>query len=180
MLNITVPGSEFYDDELEEFVTIGEQQLEFEHSLVSLSKWESFWEKPFLGKDKKTTEEVNAYIQCMCLTTNVPPEVFLRLSRENLEAINQYINSKMTETWFREAVANKPSNEVITSELIYYWLVALAIPFSCETWHLERLFTLIKVVNLKNSPAKKMGRGEANAQRRAINQQRKQQYGTSG
>lgn len=180
MLTITVPGSEFYDQELKEFVTVGEQQLVFEHSLVSLSKWESFWEKPFLGKGDKTTEEVKAYIQCMCLTPDVPPEVFSRLSKDNFEAINDYINAKMTATWFREVVPNRPSSETITSELIYYWMVAMAIPFTCETWHLERLFTLIKVVNLKNSPAKKMSPGAAAAQRRALNQERRAMYKSEG
>lgn len=180
MLIINVPGSEFYDDTSEEFVTVGEAQLELEHSLVSLSKWESIWEKPFLGKGDKTTEEVLAYIQCMCLTPNIPPEVFARLSKDNLETINTYINAKMTATWFREATSSAPSREIITAELIYYWMVTLTIPFECETWHLERLFTLIKVCSLKNSPKKGTARHGEAQRRTQLNEERKAMYKSAG
>ena len=180
MLTINVPGSEFFDEKNKMFVEVGETQLELEHSLISLSKWESLWEKPFLGKGEKNTEETLSYIKVMCLTPNIPPEVFARLSQENLHEINEYINRKMTATWFNDATPGRPSSEVITSELIYYWMIALLIPLECEAWHLERLFTLIKVVNLKNSPTKKMNHRDDAAQRRAINEQRKKQFGTSG
>lgn len=179
MLIITVPGHELYNEESEQFVSVGEVRLELEHSLASLSKWESEWEKPFLGKEAKSTEEINSYIKHMCLTPNVPPEVFLRFSQQNLQELNDYLNAKMTATWFSNA-PGKPSSEIITAELVYYWMIALQIPFECQHWHLERLFTLIKVVNLKNSPAKKKPRADLAAERRALNEQRKQQYGTKG
>lgn len=182
MLAITVPGHEFFNESTEEFVSVGEVRLELEHSLISLSKWESLWEKPFLGKDVKTSEEVRSYIQCMCLTPNVPPEVFARISQENLQEINDYLNTKQTATWFNDPPGPKAPTEIITAELIYYWLIALSIPFECQGWHLNRMFTLIKVVNLKNAPTKKSTRSRAEiaADRRALNEQRKKQLGTKG
>lgn len=180
MLSITVPGHELFNDETEEFVTEGDVRLELEHSLASLSKWESLWEKPFLGGVEKSTEEATSYIKCMCLTPDIPPEVFLRLSQQNLQEINDYINAKMTATWFKEVAKSRNAPEIITAELIYYWMIALQIPFETQYWHLERLFTLIKVVNLKNAPVKKTPRADLAAQRRELNAKRKAEYGTKG
>jgi hypothetical protein len=181
MLTITVPGIESYDEKLDQFVSIGDVTLELEHSLVSLSKWESKFEKPFLGKSEKTTEEVLDYIRCMVLTPNAPEEFLQKLSKENLEAVNAYIDRKMTATWFSEAPgAPKTSREVITAELIYYWMTVFHIPFECETWHLNRLFTLIRICNLKQEKPKKMSRGEIAARNRELNAQRRAQLGTKG
>ena len=180
MLKIIVPGNEFFDESKEEFVTKGDIELRFEHSLTSLSKWESIWEVPFLSDRDKTEEETVSYIKLMCLDENIPDEVFNRLSNNNIKAINEYISKKNTATWFYEDDKPKKSSETITSELIYYWMVAMNIPFECETWHLNRLMTLIRVYNLKNSPQKKMSRAEIVARNRRLNAERRKQHNTTG
>lgn len=179
MLTIVVPGVELFDENREIFVNLPEATLSLEHSLVSLSKWESIWEKPFLGPDTKTTEETLSYIECMCLAENTPSEVFQRLSDDNLEAVNKYIEAKMSATWFNEKPAPGPK-KVITSELLYYWMVALTIPFECQYWHLNRLFALIKVANAENSPPKKMSAREVAEQNRALNEARRAKLNTTG
>lgn len=180
MLVIDVPISEGFDEKKKEFVIIESFRLEMEHSLASLSKWECFFEKPFLGKDEKTLEETMWYVRSMVMTPDVPPEIYSKLSQENLDAINGYIKAEMTATTFKEATNQRHSPEIITAELIYYWMVALNIWIECEHWHLNRLFALIKVCNLKNAPPKKMSRSEAAAERRALNNQRRAQTGSRG
>jgi hypothetical protein len=180
MLSITVPGVELYDEKLKEFTTVGDVDLELEHSLVSLSKWESVYKKPFLGNKEMSTEEVYGYIQAMTLDPKISPEVFFRLTKENLEAINQYIEDKMTATWFNDHPTTRPSTEVITSELIYYWMISFNIPIQCESWHLGRLLTLIRIFQIKNSKPTKMSRSEMADRRRTANAQRKAQLGTRG
>lgn len=180
MLTIVVPGMEMFDETKQEFVTVDDIRLELEHSLVSLSKWESIYEKPFLGKNEKSTEEILEYIKLMTLTSNIAPEVFEKLSQNNISEINTYIEAKMTATWFNDAPGAPPSRDVITSELIYYWMITFQIPFECQYWHLNRLFTLIRVCNVKQSKPKKMSRTEIAARNRELNAQRKAQLGTRG
>jgi len=169
-----------FDDESQEFITKDDVTLELEHSLVSLSKWESKHEKPFLGKADKTNDEVLDYIKCMVLTPNVPDQVFSKFSEKNFTEINDYIEAKMTATWFNEVPGAPKSRDVITAELVYYWMVVFQIPFECETWHLNRLFTLIRICNVKQSKPKKMSRSEIAARNRELNAQRRAQLGTSG
>jgi hypothetical protein len=181
MLTIVVPGVEMFDDTTQEFVTQGDVTLELEHSLVSLSKWESMHEKPFLGREEKTTEEVMSYIECMILTENSPEEILQKISESNLEDINRYIDSKMTGTWFNDAPGAPKTRDVITSELIYYWMIIFNIPFDpCERWHLNRLFTLIRVCNIKQAKPQKMSRSELAARNRELNDQRRARLGSKG
>lgn len=184
MLKITIPATELFDDENQKFINVKETTLQLEHSLVSLSKWEQKWKVPFLGRDQKTHEQTLDYIRCMNLSSEeIPPEVFLAISNDNINEVGEYINDKMTATWFSEAPGQQGprTSEVLTAEVIYYWLVALTIPFEVQHWHLNRLLTLVRVTNIKNDPKKKlMPRNEAAAQQRMLNEQRKARLGTKG
>lgn len=180
MLTLQIPiGEEVFDESTRMFVNTETFELSFEHSLVSLSKWESFFEKPFLNKEPKTPEEIFWYIKAMVVTEDVPPEIFLKLSEDNLNEVDAYINAKMTATWFSDTGA-KNSSEIITSEVIYYWMITSNIPWEAQHWHLNRLFTLIKVCGQKNSPPKKMSRSELAQKQRELNAQRRKQLGSSG
>lgn len=180
MLRITVPASnELWDEKNQMFVTAKEQTLQLEHSLVSLSKWESKWCKAFFNSDK-TPEELVDYIKCMTLARNVPPEVYERLTAENIREINDYIEAPMTATYFSQEQRTGNSREVITAELIYYWMIALNIPFECQKWHINRLLTLIRVCNIKNQPAKKMSRRDILSRNAQLNAARRAKLNTKG
>jgi hypothetical protein len=170
---------EKYDEVRQVFVHPHHYELKLEHSLVSVSKWEAFFEKPFLDGKEKTPEETLWYVEAMIVDPYVPPEVFPRLTQENFDEIEQYIKAKKTATWFTEK-PESPSKQVITSELIYYWMIALNIPFEAQYWHFNRLLTLIKVCDEKNQPPKKMNKREQAAERRRLNAERKARMGTSG
>lgn len=180
MLTIVVPGDEIFDEKLQEFNTQGDVTLELEHSLASLSKWESIYEIPFLGQEQKTTEQVIGYIKCMVLTPEIPEEIFPKLSKENIRKVQEYIDAKMTATWFSEPLGAPKSRDVITAELIYYWMIVFQIPFECQNWHLNRLFTLIRICNIKQAKPQKMSRSEIAARNRELNAQRRKQLGTRG
>lgn len=179
MLTIVVPEMEYYDEDKGEFFTKKEEFLELEHSLVALSLWEQKWEKPFLTDDIKTQEESDDYIRCMTLNTP-DASVYERLSAENRRSINQYIESKATATTISESGPKNGKSSIITSELIYYWMVALHIPFECQYWHLNRLLMLIRVCNIKQNPPKKMSRNELASRNRALNEARKKKMHTKG
>ena len=180
MLKITIPGQELWDEGKEEFVSTKGTTLQLEHSLVSLSKWESKWCKPFLSKQEKTTEETIDYIRCMTLTQNVDPEVYNFLTDDNIRDVNAYIEAPMTATWFSNSNTGKQNREQITAELVYYWMIALNIPFECQKWHLNRLLTLIRVCEVKNSPPKKMSRRELLNRNAALNAARRKQLNSKG
>lgn len=180
MLRITIQLSENFHEESGEFVTSDGVELCLEHSLVSVSKWESKWEVPFLSFDEKTDEQASDYIRMMILGEIPPEETLKRLSVRNVEQIRDYIEAKMTATWFNEKQEAKARRETVTAELIYYWMISLGIPFECQEWHLNRLLTLIKVCNIKNSPKQKINQAEAAASQRELNEIRKRQLGTRG
>lgn len=180
MLNIKIPGVELFDELKSEFTMSDEVHLQLEHSLASLSKWESVWEKPFLSDEEKSIEETIAYVKDMVLTPDISDEVFNRLTNDNLREINAYIAKKMTATWFNERGPKKPNTKVITSELLYYWMVAHSIPFECQYWHLNRLLTLIRVCNAENAPEEEMSQADMLAERRRLNEERRKQFQTKG
>lgn len=158
MLQISIPETEFYNELTEEFALVKPCTLQLEHSLLSLSKWESKWCKPFLGKEEKTEEMTRDYIRCMTLNKDVDPMVYNAIPSKEFLKIQEYIRAPMTATWFNDRENRPPSRQVITSELIYYWMIAQNIPMECEKWHLNRLFTLIRICGEKNKPQKKMSK----------------------
>lgn len=178
MLRIKV-CEESWDPNSQEFVYTKEQILDLEHSLVALSKWESKWCKAFLTKREKSDEEILDYIKFMTLTENVDPDVYNHLSRENVEDIRKYIESPMTATHI-SSQGGQSSKETVTSELIYYWMITLNVPFECENWHLNRLLTLIKVCNAKNQPPKKTNSKALASKYAALNAARRKQLNSTG
>lgn len=180
MLQITIPGGERWDEEKEEYIYTKECTLRLEHSLISLSKWESKWCKAFLTKKEKTREETLDYIRCMTITPNVPPEVYDHLTTQNIDDIYAYINAPMTATVINEVGGGKANRDTITAELIYYWMISLQIPPEYDKWHLNRLITLIRVTSIKNTPPKKMGMGERIRQNAALNASRRAKSGSRG
>lgn len=180
MLQLVIPTSpEGWDEENQIFIEPKYEVLQLEHSLVSISKWESKWCKAFLGPQEKTPEQNVDYIKCMTLTQNVDPEVYDHLTVKNMEEVRDYINSPMTATTINDH-SKGPSRDIVTSELIYYWMVALNIPFECQEWHLNRLWTLIRVCNIKNQSPKKMSRREVMSRNAALNAARRKQMNTNG
>lgn len=180
MLQIKVPmGAERWDDEKEEFVEPEIYVLKLEHSLVSLSKWESKWCKPFLSSIK-TDEETLDYIKCMTISKNVNPDVYNHLTPDNVKDITQYINAPMTATTFKDNKNSKPNREIVTSDIIYYWMITLQIPPEYRYWHLNRLLTLIRVCNIRNTPPKKMSRRESAEYYSKLNAERRKKMNTKG
>lgn len=182
MLRLVVQEEELFDETTSKFSIGSGFVLELEHSLFSLSKWESEYQKSFLSHPDKTRSETIGYIRCMVNSPTFSPEHLSRLTQSHLDQINEYIESKQSATTFGHLPERKGRNEVITSELIYYWMVAFNIPFECEHWHLNRLFALIRICNIKQSKGKrkKMPRHEFAARQRELNEQRRAQLGTTG
>lgn len=181
MLRITVPAREQWDEEHNRFITTKETTLQLEHSLISLSKWESKWCKPFLSNKDQTYEQMIDYIRCMTISQNIDPNVYYNLTMDNMKQINDYISAPMTATWFSDKNKGKGGRgQTVTSELIYYWMVALNIPFECEKWHLNRLITLIRVCEIESQPKKKMSKRQIMSQNAALNKARRNRLNTKG
>ena len=185
MIRITIPAveREEFNEDTNEFLyttVLKEQTLQLEHSLVSLSKWESKWRKAFLGKQDKTDEEILDYVKCMTLTQNVNPEVYNHLTAENYKQINEYIEAPMTATCFADDCQGRNGREIVTSELIYYWMIAYNIPVDFQKWHLNKLLTLIRVCNVKSSSPKRMSKREIMKRNAALNAARRKQLNTRG
>lgn len=178
MLRITIPAAEQFDEATNRFLYTKEQNLQLEHSLVSLAKWESKWHKPFLSKADKTAEETIDYIRCMTITQNADPLAYYAIPAKTIGEIKAYIDDSMTATWFSEG--GKASNEIITAEIIYDWMISFNIPAEYAKWHLNRLLTLIRVRSIKSTPPKKMNKDEQAKHYRALNAARKKKLGTRG
>ena len=179
MLQLVVPNLEVYDDGKSEFIIKKGQILQVEHSLVSIAKWESKWNKPFLTNKAKTIEETIDYIKCMTITQNVLPYIYSQITNENVNQVSEYIALPMSATWFTNE-DNIPSKEIITSEIIYYSMIAYNIPFECQKWHLNRLLTLIRVCKKKNDKPRKMSKAEIVNRNRELNNKRRQQSNSKG
>lgn len=180
MLELTIKEMEVWDSKNEEFKRIKGCKLKLEHSLISISKWEAKWHKPYLSQEAKSREEVIDYIRCMCLTSNVQQYVFETLSNENILLVNDYIKDPMTATWFSNKKKSHASSEIPTSELIYYWMIKLGIPFECQKWHLNRLMTLIEVCNEKEKKQDKMSKAEIYSRNSELNAKRRAMLNSKG
>lgn len=183
MLTVTIPGYEAFNSNTNEFITIKETKLQLEHSLISLQKWEQKWHKPFLEKKEKTIEETIDYIRCMTMNPGVDPEIYNYIPGKIIKQITAYIEDPMTATWFSDNTkkgAQSRANEIITAEIIYYWMIALNIPPEYKKWHLNSLLTLIRVVSLKNAPKESMDKAAWAKQRASLNAARRAKYHTNG
>lgn len=178
MLKITIPAAELFDG-VGSFINTKEQTLQLEHSLVSLSKWEAKWHKPYLSKKPMSLEETIDYIRCMTLTQNVDPNVYRAITPAILKTVTEYIDAPMTATTFSNRKRGG-GRKIVTAEVLYYWMISYGIPFECQKWHLNRLLTLINVCNAEGSPPQKLSRAEVAAQYKALNDARRKQWNTRG
>lgn len=180
MLEIIIPETELYDGSKDLFIKTKKTTLRLEHSLVSISKWESKWKKPFLTKEPKTYVQSIDYVRCMTLSQNIDPNVYFAINSDTLKRIEQYIDTDQTATWFSNNEERNRTSEQITSELIYYWMVLYGIPFECQKWHLSRLITLIRICNAKNAQQRKMPKEAILSKNRALNNARRKAMHTKG
>lgn len=183
MLQVFIPGQEFWDEQCEQFKSTKPIVLQLEHSLVSISKWEAKWKVPFLDKrQEKTREQTLDYIRCMTITQNVDPLTYAFIPNDVIEQITKYIDDPMTATWFSKEQERKAgiNREIVTAELIYYWMIACQIPFECQKWHLNRLLTLIKVCSVKNEKPKPMSKKALASRNSALNAARRARMGSKG
>lgn len=180
MLELKVEGMEFFNDDTQEFYTVAPVTLRLEHSLVSVSKWESKWKTPFLSAKDLTIEQSRDYIKCMTINQHVDPLVYASLTNSHMETVNEYIKEERTATTFDERRVGPPNRQVITSELIYFWMAQYNIPFECQKWHLSRLLTLIRIASIKNAPDKKMSKRAVLSKNASLNAARRKAMHTKG
>lgn len=181
MLQLKIPDSDLFDEGEQKFIQVKGQTLALEHSLVSISKWEAKYKKPFLSTAEKTVDETIDYIRFMTITQNVDPAIYKVLKPEHVKQVMAYIEDPMTATTISRKEGQGYSRAVTTSEVIYYYMTAYQIPFDpCQKWHLNRLLMLIRVCDEKNSPKKKMSRRDTAAQNRSLNAARRARLGTRG
>lgn len=186
-LIISVPQQELYDESTNTIIEVPPKKLVLEHSLVSISKWEAKWHKPYLPHPNstkksaaKTKEELRDYVRCMTIGDNVDPMVYMGLTRKNYATIEKYINDPMSATTINQT-NQKRGSDIVTSELIYYWMTALSIPFQpCEKWHLNRLLKLIEVCAIKNQPPKKMSQRSIANRNHSLNAARRAKHHSRG
>ena len=181
MLQIRIPKREYFDNATQQFIYYPERVLCLEHSLLSISKWESKWKKPFLSQGPTTYEESVDYIRCMTLNTQINSDAYVGMTKEIFDKVREYMDDSMTATWFSDQKGKSgKKGPVVTSELIYYWMIALNIPMECQKWHLNRLFALIRICEIKNAPPQKMKKKDIYARNSALNAARKRKLGTNG
>jgi hypothetical protein len=174
-LQIIIPKQECFNNKTQEFFTFPETKISIEHSLISISRWETKYHKPFLEKmTKKTPEEIIDYIKFMSISKPITDEMISLMTKKDFAEIQEYMSNPSTATTFPNDEKNhNTTGEYISSELIYYWMTVYQIPFECEKWHINRLLTLIKICNRKNQPAKKMNGRELRNKFRATNKARR-------
>jgi hypothetical protein len=188
MLQVDVPGRELWDAKNEVFINTKPVHLTLEHSLVSIAKWESTWERSFLKNGAQTKEQMEDYIRCMTLTQNVDPGIYKTLPDSVFQQVSEYIQKPMTATYFPPDERQGGMRDVVTAELIYYWMIANNIPFDpCQKWHLNRLMALIRVCSLKNAEAnadpkkrRRMSSAEIMRRNAKLNEERLKKYNTTG
>lgn len=180
MLTITIKGNELWDEKKGEFIDVKGQTLQLEHSLVSISKWESKWHKPFISSEKRTREETIDYIRCMTLTQNVDPMVYMAVTSQQINEVNAYIDDPMSAKTFRKTPGKGRVYSSVTSEDIYSLMVSYQIPFECKKWHFNRLMALIKTCEENNNDGGKMKKNEYADFRRRLNAARRAKYNTRG
>lgn len=189
MKRIIIPGRELYDPRSNHFIQEGSTVIDLEHSLYAIKLWESKWHVPFIGNDRITTEQKMDYIRCMCLTPDIPSSTFDRMTPDNIKEINSYLNDPMTATTFRKTDEDDSQREIVTAEIVYWMMIELGIPQEYQYWHINQLFTLIKVISTKRKEAEKNAKHKGKKapfttadynRRKALNEARKKQYNTHG
>ena len=183
MLELYIEGCELYNDATNEFIYVQPTKLQLEHSLISIRKWEAKTHKPFLKDENKTTDEIREYIKCMTINPVKNPDIYKYLSVSDIQKVITYIQDPMTATWFSDNAKHLGKKigfgEIVTAEIIYYWMCTMNIPLECEKWHLNQLLTLVRVISEKNKDPK-VDKKQAARNRAMLNAQRKAKYHTRG